>query len=338
MLPWERILQDLDNVGFMGPVSIETHNPQQGVADVDQSRKTHDAIKRAWPSAAPGFIEELPIKGPVVRDYKPVGIVIVGLGMGHNRAKSIMQTPGTKLVGLVDRDEERARRSGEEFHVPATRELKPWLENPEAELVYVLTPTGTHGAVAMEALAAGKHVLTTKPMEASLAACDEMIRLAEKKGVLLAVDFDRRFLPGVLSLRQTIQNKRLGRILGAQLTLKVLRTMEYYRSGGGWRGTRRLDGGGILSNQSIHLIDEMSYTLGVPARVKCEVRTQTHQIEAEDLGCAWWEYPDGAIVSMMATTSYPHLTWYQQTEIWGTTGAGDAGRRADRAEHLPVLH
>jgi predicted dehydrogenase len=96
--------------------------------------------------------------------------------------------------------------------------------------------------------------------------------------------------------------------------------MEYFRNDGGWRGTRRWDGGGVLSNQSIHHIDELAFTVGVPVKVRCNLWTQTHEIEAEDLGTAVWQYENGFVVTFSATTNYPQPTWYYQNEIVGSQG------------------
>ena len=335
-IPYDRVLPILDSAGLEGPVSAETHNPDRSVSNVDQSEKLVKAIQRAWPSAAPGPLDAPEGKTTVTRDYEPVGFVVVGLGMGRSRSKSILQTAGTKLVGVVDLDEERARSVGEELGVPSTTKLTPWLGDDQVDVVYVLTPTGRHAEVALPALEAGKHVLTTKPMEASIEACDEMIRAAEKNSVLLAVDFGMRFETGMLSLKSVIEKGGLGRVLGGQVALKVLRTMDYFAKNGGWRGTKRFDGGGVLSNQTIHHIDEAAFALGIPEKVRCNVWTQDHDIEAEDLGCAVWQYADGAIVNLYATTSYPHSTWYSRLELHGTEGAvslaggGPLDERQDR--------
>jgi len=256
----------------------------------------------------------------VPRDYEPVRFVVVGLGMGAGRAKLITETPGARLLGVVDLNEERARKTGRELNVPHTLELQPWLENDQVDVVYVLTETGRHAAVACPALEAGKHVLLTKPMEASLAACDEMIRLAERHDRLLGVDFQMRFLPETLNIKAAMKHGTFGRLLAGQMSLRVLRTMEYFKQGA-WRGTRRLDGGGVLSNQAIHHIDQLAFTVGIPARVRCELRTQAHDIEAEDLACALWEYADGCLLSVLATTSFPQDTWYTRLDLHGTAGA-----------------
>jgi predicted dehydrogenase len=189
------------------------------------------------------------------------------------------------------------------------------------EAVFVVTPTGAHAAPICAALDAGKHAITTKPMEASVAACDRMIDAADRSGKLLAVDFEFRLDPQVQRKKQQVESGRLGRILGGTMSLKIFRPQTYFDSRGGWRGTRALDGGGIMSNQSIHHIDELIYTLGVPRRVSMRTWTQTHRIEAEDLGTAVWEYADGSVVQLHGTTSYPFNGWYIHVEIWGTEGA-----------------
>jgi predicted dehydrogenase/sugar phosphate isomerase/epimerase len=324
-IPYHKVLQVCDNVGVQGPVSVETHNPDRSVSGVEMSKRVVDVLKKAWPSAAPGGLSDSApkISADIIRPWSddPVGFVVVGLGMGHNRARTVTQTPGARLVGVCDLVEERAQRSSEAYGVPFTTEYREWLENDEVEVVYVMTETGNHAKVALDALAAGKHVLTTKPMEASLAACDKMIRLAEEKGLLLGVDFGRRYTSELLSLGVAVEQGWFGRLLSGTCTLKILRKMEYYLKNGGWHGTRRWDGGGVLSNQSIHHIDEIAHTVGIPSQMRCTIWTQNHDIEAEDLGTAVWLYEDGTVITYYATTSYPQPTWYVNYELAGTEGA-----------------
>lgn len=324
MIPYDKVLQACHNAGVPGPVSAETHNPDRTISNIDMSERLVKAIKDAWPTAAPGSLHSTTRSAKTVTRAwadEPVGFVVVGLGMGHGRAKQVTETPGTRLVGVCDVREERAARTGEACGVPYTTDLRAWLDNDEVEVVYVLTETGRHAEVALQALAAGKHVLTTKPMDASLQACDRMIRLAEHNDLLLGVDFGRRFETERLSLKAAVANGRFGRLLSANLTLKILRTMEYFQANGGWRGTRRWDGGGVLSNQSIHHIDEIAFIIGIPAKVRCSLWTQNHDIEAEDLGTATWLYDDGLVITLFATSSYPQPTWYLNLELQGTEGA-----------------
>jgi predicted dehydrogenase len=260
------------------------------------------------------------------RNYRPVGFVVVGLGMGRPRSKEILETPGCNLIGVCDLDEKRARSIGEEFGVPWKTDLAEWLADERAEVIFCLTPTGMHKKICNAALSAGRHAITTKPMEASLAACDEMIECADDAGKLLAVDFELRSYQRVHELKTAVQAGAFGRVLSATAQLKVLRTDEYFAENGGWRGTKELDGGGAFSNQAIHNIDEIVYCLGVPDEIRCDVWTQNHSIEAEDLGIATWRYGNGSIVNFYATTCFPQKTWYERLEIHGTEAAYARGR------------
>ena len=324
LLPWDRILATCAAAGVAGPVSAETHNPIRTISNEEMSHLVVKAILAAWPTAAPGDIRSAakPVR-KVVRSYEsdPVGFVIVGLGMGHNRAREITQTPGAKLIGVCDLREDRAKRSGEQFGVPYTTDLEYWLDKKEVEVIWDVVPTGLHADVALQALSAGKHVLSTKPMEVSVARCDMMVRLAEEKGLLLGVDFARRFDGDALELKEAVAKGFFGRLLSGEASAKILRTMDYYRENGGWRGTRRWDGGGVLSNQNVHTLDQLAFCFGVPEKVKCAIWTQNHEIEAEDTGTAIWQYANGFVVTLYATTCYPQPTWYSRMEIHGTEGA-----------------
>ena len=323
LIPYDKVLDICNDAGLPGPVSAETHNPIRTISNEAMSHRVVQVIQNAWPTAAPGSHADTPSTAGVTRPWQddPVRFVVVGLGMGHNRARQIVETPGTRLLGVCDQVEERARRTGEACDVPYTTDLRPWLDDDDVEAIFVLTETGRHAQVALQALEAGKHVMTTKPMEASLSACDEMIRLAEAKNRVLAVDFEFRHRSSHRSLKAALERGRLGRLLSGSARLQVLRTMEYFQSNDGWRGTRRCDGGGVLSNQAIHHIDEFAFTVGIPSRVRCDIWTQNHDIEAEDLGSAVWLYDDGLVVNFTATTNYPQPTWYCRFELAGTEGA-----------------
>lgn len=310
-VPYDRIFQALKKAGYPGPVSVETHNPDKSVQHLDQTRRVLKVVRQAWPGMAAAKLS-------VVREYKPVGFVVVGMGKGKQDAKKIQSTPGTKLIGICDLDESLGKKCSTTFGVPYKINLADWLKDDQVEAVYIVTSTGSHGKLAMQALEAGRHVLLTKPMEASLDACDAMIRLSESKKLLLAVDFDMRFAASSISLRQTLRGGHFGRMLGGQATLKMLRGNDYYQR---WRIDPSMTGGGAMCTQGIHYIDFLAFTLGVPSRVRCDTWKQMHEISDEDLGCSTWEYPDGAAVMFLCTTSYPGSSWYSEVELHGTEGA-----------------
>ncbi len=325
-LDWPRILRGVSALGVDDmPVSIETHNPKGSpLSNEEATRLTYLAAVNALPTNAPGTLEDAVSERVIFRrsyEDNPVRFVVIGMGMGKGRARQLTQTPGCKLVGVVDIVEEKAKAAGELFGVPWATDPQIFLDDPRVEVMYVVTPTGLHGEVSARCMRAGKHVLTTKPMDWCVEACEAAIAESKKCGVLFGVDFDLRHENPLLSLQEASKRGFFGRILSATVQLKVLRTQAYYDANGAWRGTIRYDGGGAMSNQGVHEVDRLLVVMGMPKRVMGHTATQTHVIEAEDLGFGAWEFENGAVATFYATTNFPCETWYARVEIHGTAGA-----------------
>lgn len=324
-IPWERVLSAVSALNKEMPVSIETHNPVGSpYTPVECTKLCIDAIRRVWPSAAPASVESaLEAKQSIDRPYKdnPVTFVVVGLGMGKNRVQELSQTSGIKLYGVCDINLEKAKTVGEQYGVPYSSDIHVFLNDPAVEVMYVVIPTGLHSDVAMQCLRAGKHVLTTKPMDVATPACEAAIKLAKEKGLLLGIDFDERHRARYLEQKAAVDSGFFGKILAYNANLYIRRPQSYYDENGGWRGTWILDGGGSLCNQGVHEIDRAYLLLGMPKRVRASIQTQIHDIETEDNGVTEWEYEDGKIVRFASTTNYPVGSWYCKIEITGTEGA-----------------
>ena len=327
-IPWDRVLGGLLATGRDIPISVETHNPKNSkFTPEDATHEVFDLLGKAWPSGAPLSIEEAVISLPKI-DFppcpfldNPVRFVVVGLGMGRNRTMQIMHNPAIKLMGVCDINLEKAKVVGEQCGVEYSDDINVFLNNPQVEVMYLVVPTGLHCKLAEQCLNAGKHVLTTKPMDVSLAACDSAIKLAKEKGLLLGVDFDMRHTAQMMELVEASKRGWFGRVLSASITLYIDRKQKYYDENGAWRGTWALDGGGSMCNQGVHEVDRILEVLGMPKRVRAGIKTQMHFIETEDLGWSEWDYGSGMIVRYASTTSYPVPTWYARIEIHGTAGA-----------------
>src|SRR5688572_11470326 len=247
-----------------------------------------------------------------------VGFCIVGMGMGLVRGREVLKTPGAKLISVVDIDADRASKAAAELGCRAHTSTREALKDPSVDFVMVMTPSGLHAPIAIEALEAGKHVVTTKPMEVSLEKCDLMIAASKKAGKMLGVDFQERYTPATQQIKYAIDSGLLGKPILAEARLKWFRNQEYYDQGG-WRGTWKMDGGGALANQSVHLIDLLTWIMGRPSRVIGRTYTLNHRIETEDLGMAMLEYPSGAVGSILGTTTVPKGDWWG-LEIHGSEG------------------
>ena len=325
-VPWDRVLAGVAATGKNMPISVETHVPKESDLDkVQTSKHVYDFIKRNIPASAPGDMlsalsPKLQFKRPYADD--PVRMVVVGLGMGKNRCAQIRDTNGIELYGVCDINEEKAKAVSEMYGVPYSTDINTFLNDPKVEVMYIVTPTGTHCDIAMQCFEAGKHVLTTKPMDVSYQKCDEAIAMAKEKGLLFGVDFDLHFRGPLSELKNAVDGGFFGdKIIGANITLNIRRSQEYYDENGKWRGTWAMDGGGAFSNQGIHEIDRLITIMGIPDEVRAITATQTFDIEAEDYGSTEWRYANGAIARFAVTTSYLASAWYVRLEVYGNKGA-----------------
>lgn len=119
----------------------------------------------------------------------------------------------------------------------------------------------------------------------SSARIDALIEEADRAGVKVGVCFQDRLTPDLVEMKATIDEGRLGTPVFASGRVKWYRPPEYYAESR-WRGTWRLDGGGVLMNQAIHTIDTLFWMFGPVARVSGHVATRFHQIEVEDTAAA----------------------------------------------------
>ncbi len=324
-VPWDRVLAGVAVTGKDMPISVETHVPKEVALDkIEASKRVYEFVKKTIPASAPGDMKaalspKLRFERPYAND--PVRMVVVGLGMGKNRCKQLSDTCGITLYGVCDINAEKARLVGEQFGVPYSTDIEYFLQDPAVEVMYIVTPTGTHCDIAEQCLRAGKHVLVTKPMDVNHEKCIRAKQTADELGLLFACDFDMHFRGALTELKRAVEDGFFGTVKSANIILNIRRTKEYFEESGGWRGTLAMDGGGALSNQGIHEIDRILTVFGMPKEVRGTILTQTHAIEAEDYGIGEMKFESGMIARVSSTTSYPASSWYTRLEVYGDSGA-----------------
>lgn len=264
-------------------------------------------------------------------DSESVGFGVIGLGMGSVRARLIHETHGARLVAVSDINEERGRKASAEYSIEWYADYRRMLERDDIDVVMVMTPSGSHADFAETIAAAGKHVISTKPIDVSLERADRMIEACRRAGVLLAVDFESRYMADNVRIKQAIDEGRLGRLILGEARLKWFRSHAYYE---GWHGTWKLDGGGSLINQTVHQIDLLAWFMGNHKTVWGQMGVFTHHIETEDLGMAMIAFENGAVGTILGTTTCP-VSLPVRMEIHGERGLIMTAGNAIETWHLP---
>lgn len=144
-----------------------------------------------------------------------VGVVGVGhLGVHHARVYS--EILGTKLVGVVDLEEDRARSVAENLGVPAYSDLDRFLDETRPDALSIVVPTVKHLEVAKKAMARNVHLLIEKPVTASTEEAEELLSMARNRNLILQVGHIERFNSAVQYVRDMvtdpifIQSRRMG--------------------------------------------------------------------------------------------------------------------------------
>lgn len=154
-----------------------------------------------------------------------VGVVGVG-DFGRQHVRVFRSLEGAELVGIFDADPERARAVAREFGTGAFDSLAALAA--EARAVSLAVPTRDHSRVGTELLQRGCDVLVEKPISASLAEADELIRAAEQSRRILQVGHTERFNPAVQAAAHIVDQPlffevhRLGVFSGRSLDVDVI--------------------------------------------------------------------------------------------------------------------
>jgi predicted dehydrogenase len=140
---------------------------------------------------------------------EPLRVAVVGagaFGRNHLRVYRELERSGrdVRLVGVVDRDASVAATAAAEFGVTAFESVEACLAAGGLDAASVCVPTVHHAVAATPLLAGGVDVLIEKPLAASLADADEILRLAREHGRVVQAGHLERFNPAVMAVRSKL--------------------------------------------------------------------------------------------------------------------------------------
>ncbi len=268
-----------------------------------------------------------------------------------------------RLVAICDVERDRAEAMAAAFGAERVytdhREL---LADPDVEMVDVCTPSHTHLPLSLDAIAAGKHVLSEKPLAADAADAFAASRAARERGVRTKLGFTFRYSPAIRQLREWIADGTLGEIFhihGFEQNSQFLDPDFPLRQVAPDQPRDRLTPASIVGYGS-HLVDLMRWLGGefgavsgslhnfIPERV---IRGEPgrQRIAIDDGAVAIVEFASGAQgllqTSYIAVGNYPGV----ELRVYGSKGAAIArlieeggiaetlrSARADAVEFLPV--
>jgi len=215
----------------------------------------------------------------------PLSLAVVGAGhFGRYHALKAAADPRVLLVGIVDRDPEKAARLAAEAGGRAFPTLEEALEQVEA--VIVAASTRAHYDIGMSVLRARRHLLMEKPLATRLEEADAMVAQAREAGVVLQVGHLERF-----SAAQAL----LGRFVRQPFAMEFLRHGPYRP-----RGTDV----SVVLDLMIHDID-LALVLAGSAPLRIEAAGRALRSPTLDMALARLTFADGLVAQFSASRLAP---------------------------------
>ena len=248
---------------------------------------------------------------------------IAGLGrMGRRHAENLARhVPGCELVAACSPVVEELEWAGRELGVPRRfADYEAMLASGGVDAVFLVTPTTLHAQQIVDALQAGKHVFSEKPLSLELAECRRVEEEAARHpGLKVMIGFVRRFDAHYQSAYERIRAGAIGKPFMVRS-----HTLDKNDPSGFFVRFSETSGGMFL-DMSVHDIDTARWLLGGPQPVRVfaagtvAVHEGLRQWGDVDNGMAIAEFADGSIAYFGASRTMAH-GFEAQTEIVGTAG------------------
>jgi predicted dehydrogenase len=209
------------------------------------------------------------------------GVIGTGfIGPVHVEALRRLGVPITALCDVPERVRAAAARLG----IPqAFGDYRDLLRSPQVDVVHITAPNRFHCEMALAALRAGKHCICEKPLAMNTAETARIVALARATKTLFAVNYNVRFYPAVLQLRQMVERGALGDIMhvnGSYMQDWLFKETDY-----NWRLLAR-EGGKLRAVADIgtHWMDTVCFILDAKIRSVFADLATWHKTRKRPLG------------------------------------------------------
>ncbi len=248
----------------------------------------------------------------------------IGFGgmAGHHCTQLQKCNTKMRIKGVYDIDEAR-QKAAEERGLYAYSSREELLSDPEVDIVLVAVPNDLHKDFSIEALRHGKHVICEKPVTMSSEELLEIMEVAKETGKIFTIDQNRRTNKDFVLMRRKVEEGLIGEPYVFESRVEGSRGIP-----GGWRESKP-QGGGMMYDWGVHLIDQMMYMLDEKVtNVFCKMYS-VHYPEVDDNFRLTMTFESGKTAHIEVSTNnfITHPRWYVlgtdgtlQIDDWGCDG------------------
>jgi len=242
---------------------------------------------------------------------------VVGTGwIAGAFVRGVQAHTAQQVTAVTARDQAKLQAFADEHAIPGVHSsVTDLVTSDDVDVVYVATPHASHHAVALEAIAAGKHVLVEKPFALSAAQAAEMTAAAKGAGVLAMEAMWTRYLPQSDVLRQLLTDGAIGDVHTVVADFGFAAPFD--------PANRMWDpalGGGALLDAGVYPISFASSVLGAPATVVARGELTDTGVDARASLLLQSASGATALVSTSMISSHP-----TRATVLGSTGRIEMG-------------
>ncbi|MBM7706322.1 putative dehydrogenase [Chryseomicrobium aureum] len=191
---------------------------------------------------------------------KQLKIGVIGTGMMAERMmNSFMNHPRLQINGICDVNKERVQFLAEKFQTTAYTSHQELLDTEELDIVYVAVPPKWHHEIATAVLQKGLHILCEKPLANSVEEAADLLKLAQQKGVVNAMNFPLNYEEGTRQFEKLMHENYVGKLRRVELRMEFP-NWPRPRQQNSWISTR--EQGGFVFEVAGHLVQQILRTFG----------------------------------------------------------------------------
>ncbi|MGE5675673.1 MAG: Gfo/Idh/MocA family protein [Mycobacterium leprae] len=204
---------------------------------------------------------------------QPVRVGIIGLGaIGGRVARRFHQDPRTPVLFVCDANEALARQTAQELGgIAWSTDYKQMLQGDQVDLVYVGTPPRWHHPIALDVIAAGKHIMSEKPLALTLAQAADMTAKVEAAGLVSHVHLPLPYDPSIVEFGKLVRSGYLGDLRRVELHMVFPQWPRGWQSKTQNNFIGKREQGGPVREVGPHLFDVVLRNFGPVTRVRAEM-------------------------------------------------------------------
>ncbi len=247
-----------------------------------------------------------------------IGIISCDHMHAESYTEALKHIENVEISGIGEENEKKGKDFAQRHGIRYFKDYKKILSDKSVDAVVVCSANAKHAKMVIDAAKAKKHVIVEKPIATTIEDAQRMIDACKEHNVKLMVSFPVRYAPPIRRMKEIIDNKKIGKIIGISAT-------NHGTMPGGWFIDKNLSGGGAVMDHTVHVVDILRWVLKSDVKeVYAKMGTLINDIPVEDCGLISMKFENEIFATLDTSWSRPksYPTWGDVTfEIVGTNGS-----------------